>query len=120
MISMPNFFRTLISVLLVAGVAITLAAPASAGDPQIEAAKQQGVVGERIDGYLGIVDGGADATLTRLVQDINNKRRAVYDDLASETKTTPQQVARVSGEKLTGSASAGEFIMDDSGTWKQK
>ncbi|MGB3625511.1 MAG: YdbL family protein, partial [Henriciella sp.] len=98
----------------------TLAAPAQAGDPQIETAKQQGVVGERIDGYLGIVDGGADAALIRRVQDINNKRRAAYDDLAEQTGTTPEQVARITGEKLIAGAASGEFIMDDSGNWIRK
>ena len=117
---MANIFRTLIAAALFIGAAFAFAAPASAGDPMIDAAKEQGIVGERIDGYLGLVDGSADATVTRKVQDINNKRRAAYDDLASQTGTTPQQVARVTGEKLVREASAGEYVMDDSGNWKQK
>ncbi len=117
---MVSFFRKLAAAVLIAGAAIAFSAPASAGDPQIDAAKAQGIVGERIDGYLGIVDASADASLTRKVQDINNKRRAAYDDLASQTNTTPQQVARVTGEKLVSEAAPGEYIMDDSGTWKQK
>lgn len=117
---MVSFFRKLVAAVLIAGAAIAFSAPASAGDPQIDAAKAQGIVGERIDGYLGIVDASADASLTRKVQDINNKRRAAYDDLASQTNTTPQQVARVTGEKLVSEAAPGEYIMDDSGTWKQK
>ena len=116
---MPSIIRTLLAAVLMAGAALSFAGPASA-DPQIEAAKDQGVVGERIDGYLGIVSGGADPALVRLVQDTNNKRRAAYDSLASQTGTTPQEVARVTGEKLTAAAGPGEYIMDDSGSWKKK
>ncbi|RIJ17565.1 DUF1318 domain-containing protein [Henriciella mobilis] len=117
---MTAFFRILITAVLVAGAAVMFAGSANAGDPQIEAAKDQGVVGERIDGYLGIVDGGADASLMRLVQDINNKRRAAYDKLAEQTGTTTEQVARVTGEKLISQAARGEYVMDESGTWTKK
>jgi uncharacterized protein YdbL (DUF1318 family) len=117
---MLSIFRIIISTALVLGAAAALIAPASAAPPQIEAAKDQGVVGERIDGFLGIVDGGADAALTRLVQDTNNKRRTAYDDLASQTGTSSQQVGRVSGEKLIAATEPGEYFMDDSGRWQQK
>ncbi|WP_300391450.1 YdbL family protein [Henriciella sp.] len=117
---MTAIFRILAAALIIAGGAAVLSAPASAGDPQIEAAKDQGVVGERIDGYLGIVDGGADASLMRRVKDINNKRRAAYDDLAKQTNTTTEQVARVTGEKLVSQAGPGEYVMDESGSWSKK
>lgn len=117
---MTRLFKIILSSLILAAAGLSLVAPAQAGDPQIETAKQQGVVGERIDGYLGIVDGGADASLIRRVQDINNKRRAAYDELAKQTNTTPEQVARVTGEKLIKGAASGEFIMDDSGNWTRK
>ena len=112
--------RAILAITILAGTAGLVASPASAADPQIEAAKDNGVVGERIDGYLGIVDGSADSALTRRVQDINNKRRAAYDDLAKQTNTTTEQVARVTGEKLIAQAGSGEYVMDDSGSWKQK
>ena len=98
-----------------------LAAPAaSAGDPQIDAAKSQGVVGERIDGYLGIVSDSTDASLRRKVQEINAKRRAVYDKLAAETGTRVEDVATLTGEEQIAGASKGEYYMDSSGSWKQK
>lgn len=117
---MTNMFRIILAALVLMTGAAILTQPASAGDPQIESAKDQGIVGERIDGYLGIVSGSADASLMRRVQDINNKRRAAYDDLAAQTGTTTEQVARVTGEKLIRQASSGEYIMDDSGQWRQK
>lgn len=90
------------------------------GDPQIEQARASGVIGERIDGYLGIV-GSADPEIARKVQDINNRRRALYEQTARETGSTVQQVARVAGERLLADrVQPGEYYMDESGTWKRR
>lgn len=117
---MTFLLRALISIIAVAGVSALLAGPAKAGDPQIETAQKQGVVGERIDGYLGIVGGNADPALVRKVNEINNKRRALYDKLARDTGTTTQQVARLTGEKQIAKAAGGEYIMGQNGVWTKK
>ncbi len=117
---MTFLIRTLIAIVAVAGLASLFAGSASAGDPQIEAAQKQGVVGERIDGFLGIVDGSVDPALLRRVNEINNKRRALYDQLAKDTGTTVEQVARVTGEKQISKASKGEYVMGEDGTWTKK
>ncbi|MFN7054605.1 YdbL family protein [Hyphomonas sp.] len=115
-----TFLRTLfLSLILVLG-AVAAAQGQGRGDPQIEAARASGVIGERIDGYLGIVT-SADAEITRKVQDINNRRRALYEQTARETGGTVQQVARVAGERqLADRVQSGEFFMDESGTWQRK
>ncbi len=117
---MTVFFRALIAVAAIAGLAVGMASQASAGDPQIEAAQKQGVVGERIDGYLGVVSGNVDPALMRKVNEINNKRRAVYDATARRTGTTVAQVARITGEKQISKAQSGEFVMRDDGRWTKK
>lgn len=97
-----------------------LAAPAaSAGDPVIDAAIDAGQVGETIDGLLGVV-GEADAALVRKVNEINNRRAAVYAQVAADTGTSPAEVGRVTGEKQIGKLDPGEFYMDVDGVWKQK
>ena len=103
-------------------LALALAAPmASAGDPQIDAAKAAGAIGERIDGFVGIVDSSAlDAATLRKVEELNAKRRAVYADLAAKQGVTVEQVARVTGEKLIENAPAGEFYLDEAGRWVKK
>ena len=50
-------------------------------DPAYEAARANGQVGEKMDGYLGIV-GASNADLQRMVNDINIRRRAVYAEKA--------------------------------------
>ena len=48
--------RTWMAALALALSSLVIAPAAFAGDPQIDAAKERGVVGERVDGYLGFVN----------------------------------------------------------------
>ena len=111
--------RTLLISVSLALAAFAFAPTASAGDPVIDAAISSGTVGERIDGYLGVV-GTADATTVRKVQDINNRRRGVYEQTARDNNTTVQIVAQLAGEKLIAKLEPGQFYMDDSGVWHSK
>lgn len=111
--------RTLLISISLALAAFAFAPTASAGDPVIDAAISSGTVGERIDGYLGVV-GTADATTVRKVQDINNRRRGVYEQTAKDNNTTVQIVAQLAGEKLIAKLEPGQFYMDDSGVWQSK
>jgi len=111
--------RTFLVALGIAFAAFAFAPSASAGDPQIDAAIAAGIVGERIDGRLGVV-GTAEAALVRKVQDINNRRAAVYAETAASTGTTLEQVARIAGEKQIAKLKPGEYYMDESGTWQRK
>ncbi|MGH1422769.1 MAG: YdbL family protein [Hyphomonas sp.] len=114
-----TIFRNLIAALAILAFGAVAVPAAHAGDPQIEAAIAAGEVGERIDGYLGIV-GTADAAVKRKVQEVNNKRRAVYDQLAAKEGATIEQVAYLTGEKQIAKAAPGTFIMDSSGNWVKK
>jgi hypothetical protein len=111
--------RTFFVILTIALAALAFAPVASAGDPQIDAAIAEGLVGERIDGRLGVV-GTAPPALVRKVQDINNRRAAVYAETAARTATTVEQVARIAGEKQIERLAPGQFYMDESGTWQRK
>ncbi|MBA3068204.1 MAG: DUF1318 domain-containing protein [Hyphomonas sp.] len=112
-------FRTLLISISFALAAFAFAPPASAGDPVIDAAISAGEVGERIDGYLGVV-GTADAAIVRKVQDINNRRRAVYEQAARDNGTTVQIVAQLAGEKQIAKIQPGQYFMDEAGTWQRK
>lgn len=117
---MTMLIRTLLAIAMMTALTAIAGGTAAAGDAQIEAAQKQGIIGERIDGYLGVVSGNVDPTLLRKVNEINNKRRALYQRLADDTGTTLKQVARVTGEKQLAKAAPGEYIMDDTGNWKRK
>ena len=81
---MTKLTTTRIALLAAAGALAVgaFAVPAMAQrDPAYAAARANGSVGERINGYLGIV-GAATPELQRLVDDINNQRRQVYAERA--------------------------------------
>ena len=94
-----------------------IAAPALAQrDPAYEAARQAGKVGEKPDGYLGIVSGG-DATLQKIVNDINIKRRALYAQKAQAANATLEEYALTSGCLAISRTAAGEKYMTPDGKW---
>ena len=111
--------RNLILAIAVFAAGAVMSPAAMAGDPIIDAGIEAGTVGERIDGLLGVV-GSADAQTVRKVQEVNNKRRALYERVAQETGTTISQVARVTGEKQIAKLSSGQHYMDEAGNWKRK
>ena len=114
-----NMIKNVFIALAIASLAIVSAPAAHAADPQLEAAISAGQVGERIDGYLGVV-GSADPAVVRKVQEINNKRRALYEQLSQQTGATVAQVARVTGEKQIARTGSGQYYMDETGAWKKK
>lgn len=106
---------------LTAAIALSVAAAgniAVAAPPVVEAAKADCIVGERIDGYLGIIDEGkADASLRREVRDVNQKRRAAYAALAEKNGVPESAAAAATAEKLINSAPSGHCVQNASGSW---
>ena len=102
-------------VLLVVGLGI---GPALAG--ALEDAKAEGLVGERIDGYLGVVDSGAPGSVKSLVDQINAERKAKYAEIAKKQGAPVDAVAQIAGKKLIERASSGEYVMGASGKWQKK
>ena len=116
-----NFSLRALFVGLFLAFAMAVSAPvASAGDPVIDAAKAAGTVGERADGYLGLVTGDAAPDVRRRVNEINAKRRALYEQLARETGTTVQEVGIITGEKQYAQTVSGHYYMGADGRWVAK
>ncbi|MES2607055.1 MAG: YdbL family protein [Pseudomonadota bacterium] len=86
----------------------------------LDEAKAQGLVGERIDGYVSAVVANPTAEVQQLVTTTNDGRRKVYADLAAKNNITVDAVALVSGEKLRASAGKGQFVQNAAGAWEQK
>ena len=102
------------------GALTVAAAPAFAQrDPAYEAARQAGKVGEKPDGYLGIV-GAADAATRKMVDDINIKRRALYADKAQAAKATLEEYAMTAGCLAVSRTAPGEKYMTPQGAWETR
>jgi uncharacterized protein len=92
--------------------------PAHAG--ALEDAKAEGLVGERIDGYVGVVDSGAPGSVTSMVKEINAEREAKYAQIAKKQGAPVEAVAQIAGKKLIERAPKGEYVMGADGKWQQK
>ncbi len=102
--------------ILIATVALLLSMVAFALD--LDAAKNQGLVGEQPDGYLGVVK--ATPAAVELVADINQKRRAAYERIAKQNGITLDQVARLAGQKAIDKTDAGDYVRTPEGQWVTK
>ena len=95
-----------------------LGSPAQAQrDPTYAAARAAGQVGERADGYLGVVD-NADPAVKRMVEDINIKRRAVYSDKARANNATVEEFAFTAGCLAIARTAPGERYLGPEGSWQ--
>ncbi len=81
-------------------------------------AKDKGWVGERLDGYLGVVVKNAESE--QVVADINAKRKRVYQQLAQKNQVALEIVAQLAGEKAIAKTKSGHYIQDKSGNWVKK
>jgi uncharacterized protein YdbL (DUF1318 family) len=93
---------------------------AAAQATAIDTAKQAGQIGERYDGYLGVVNSKATADMRSLVDDINAKRREKYAKIAQTNGVSTAQVARIAGAKLLDQTPSGQYVMPREGEWVLK
>ncbi|MEM6538930.1 MAG: YdbL family protein [Pseudomonadota bacterium] len=91
---------------------------AEAASAAIEAAKGSCLIGERIDGYLGVVDGKSiDATLKREMNSVNIQRKAAYAQLAADRGVTIETTGAIAAKQLIERADPGECVQNDKGAW---
>jgi uncharacterized protein YdbL (DUF1318 family) len=100
------------------GLLLTALPPAWAED--LDQAKSGGLVGERIDGYLGLVDETAPPSVKTLVAEVNAKRREGYAAIAAKRGVPVAAVAQIAGEKLIEKMPKGQYVMGADGQWRRK
>jgi uncharacterized protein YdbL (DUF1318 family) len=110
---MMALLRTALACLALAFAAL----PAAAAS--LDAAKASGQVGERIDGYLSVVDANAPADVRALVDQINAERRTKYEQIAKKQGAPVAAVAQIAGKKLIERTPPGEYVLDASGQWRK-
>jgi uncharacterized protein YdbL (DUF1318 family) len=94
------------------------AMPAAASP--LDAAKSSGELGERYDGYLGVVKDGASAATKALAADINAKRKTHYAKIAAKNGATVEATAAIAGAKLVENAASGEYVLPSAAAgWKR-
>lgn len=106
--------------LLFACAALAVAVPSPAQtSPALVAARQAGQVGERFDGYLGLVT-AAPETVRRQVAAVNIRRRSLYISLAQRRNVTAEVVGVAAACELLRELRPGEAYMLKDGVWRRR
>jgi hypothetical protein len=98
---------------------LVAAAPVAAQTPAVNAARASGQVGERFDGYMGVVTAVSPAVRSQ-VATINIQRRSLYSNLAARKGASPQDVGITAGCQLLGRVGVGEAYMLTDGVWRRR
>lgn len=84
---------------------------------QLGDAKAQGLVGEKPDGYLGVIVSSSGTQ--DLVTTINAKRKSTYQKLANKNNLELAQVEALAAKKAFSKTEAGHYIWVN-GSWSKK
>ncbi|MCP5055961.1 MAG: YdbL family protein [bacterium] len=114
-----NRRRTLGWMLALAGSALLLSTAAWAAS-ELDAARDTGVVGERRNGYIGLVVKNPTDEQKALVKRINAGRRAQYKKVAKKTGATVEEVAALTAERLMREAKSGHYVQAADDGWVRK
>jgi len=87
----------------------------------LDQVKRDGLVGERADGYLGLVVATVPADVAALVADVNRRRQAEYERIALQNGIERAQVEALAGRKAIERTPAGGWIFSNgNGGWRRK
>jgi uncharacterized protein YdbL (DUF1318 family) len=114
-----KFLPSLVGIALAASALAPGAALAQGRDPAYAAARAAGLVGEKMDGYLGFVV-TPNAQLRAVVDDINIKRKAAYAAKAQANNATIEEYALTSGCQLILNTRPGEKYQAPDGSWQTR
>jgi uncharacterized protein YdbL (DUF1318 family) len=84
----------------------------------LDTAKNSGLVGEKTDGYLGSVTNSAE--VNALVNDINQKRKIKYQEIAKTNGTDLKSVEMLAGKKAYENTKKGHYVLTDGNSWIKK
>ena len=85
--------------------------------PAIPLAKRAGWIGERPDGYLGMVRDDTPDEIRDLVSRANDARVARYTEIAQKHNTGRETVEAVAGRKLIAASKTGEYVLTADNRW---
>ncbi len=99
---------------------IILALPAAAFAIDLDAAKQQGLVGETPSGYIESVRPNPSGEIQSLVQKINSARKQEYQRIAQKNGTALSAVEQIGGKKAIRMTPNGQYVKRPEGSWVKK
>jgi uncharacterized protein YdbL (DUF1318 family) len=112
-------FGLVVGLLLTAALLLMPAGDVARADA-LDDARAQGAIGERFDGFAAIRDPSASAGARTLVEDINAKRRKLYNEVSTREGTTIEAVGRIYARQIVDIVPAGTWILGENGKWVRK
>ena len=106
-----------LAVLAVAALALAPSAAPAQNYPELAAARRAGQVGERFDGYMGLVVASTPVVRSQ-VNTINIRRRALYSRLGVSRGVAPYEVGITAGCQLLARVQVGQAYMLADGRWR--
>lgn len=110
-----NIIKAVTRIFLISLVLVNMAFAAT-----LEEAKAAGQIGEKQDGYIGLVQASAPADVQALVADVNAQRRQRYEQIARDNKIDPREVAKLAFAKAFENTLAGNYVESAPGQWTRK
>lgn len=98
---------------------VTLASVSPVLALDLDSAKASGQVGEQTNGYLGSVAASPSADVIRLINDINQKRKNAYQDIARKNGTNLSDVEKLAAQKAIEKTATGHYVQVN-GQWVKK
>lgn len=115
MMKRNNWITNTFLALLVSMMAVSVAVASPLTKP-----KADGLIGEQADGYIGLVRQDVPADIRKLVNEVNAKRKAGYQQIAAKQGTSLEDVEKVGGNTAIEKTLKGNYIRDASGVWRKK
>lgn len=84
----------------------------------LDQARSSGAVGEKLDGYVGVVKASPDASA--LAADVNAKRKAEYEKISRQNGQPASVVGKVASEQIINGLPSGSYYQSPNGSWTKK
>jgi uncharacterized protein YdbL (DUF1318 family) len=115
MMKRNNWITNVLLALFISMMAVSVAVASPLTQP-----KADGLIGEQANGYIGLVKQNVPADIKKLVNDVNAKRKAGYQNIAKKQGTSLAEVESVGGNTAIEKTLRGNYIRDASGAWRKK
>lgn len=114
---MADIARAVTRALLAVVVLVLAALPAAASS--LDDYRAQGVIAERFDGLVE-VRGSAPPEAVRLVDEVNAKRKAIYQQRAESQNVPVVEVGKIYALEIAGKAPTGTYFRQPDGSFVRK
>lgn len=86
----------------------------------IKSAKDEGLVGETGSGYLASPQSSPAMSTTKLIEEINDKRKAKFSEVGKKQGISADAVAKIFAKKAYEKTEAGHYVQSPEGSWVKK